>query len=190
MNPADPTARPALPLSQFRRVVEICDRFEVLLRAGETPRLEDFLGETGSEERAALHAELSALLKHYRHKAAENQMPHKDLTISSKTLAPPSSGFQIPQGDDDLEILEEIGRGGMGVVFRARQVKLDRIVALKMILAESHTNPKSLARFRTEAQAVARLSHPNFVQIYEIGERDGFPYFSMEFVEGGASLGS
>ncbi|SIN77006.1 serine/threonine protein kinase [Singulisphaera sp. GP187] len=186
MNPADPTAHSALPLSQFRRMIEVCDRFEGLLRAGKTPSLEEFLGETSGEERDALHTELAALLEHYGQGAATGQAPVNDLTIRSKTLAPPTSGPQTPPGADDLEILEEIGRGGMGVVYRARQVKLDRIVALKMILAESHANPKSLARFRTEAQAVARLSHPNFVQIYEIGERDGFPYFSMEFVEGGS----
>ena len=74
----------------------------------------------------------------------------------------------------------------MGIVFKARQVRLNRIVALKMILAGSHTNPDAQARFRTEAEAVAGLRHPNIVQIFDVGEHDGMPYFSLEFVEGGS----
>jgi WD40 repeat protein len=84
------------------------------------------------------------------------------------------------------EILGELGRGGMGVVYKALHVKLHRLVALKMILAGSHAHADDLARFSTEAEAVARLRHPNIVQIYDIGEQAGLPYFSLEFVEGGS----
>src|SRR5205807_742852 len=84
------------------------------------------------------------------------------------------------------EILGELGRGGMGVVYKARRIDLKRLVALKMIVAGAHAGPDQLARFRTEAEAVARLQHPNIVQIYEVGEQDGLPFFSLEFVGGGS----
>jgi serine/threonine-protein kinase len=82
------------------------------------------------------------------------------------------------------EIESVLGRGGMGVVYKARHLALKRTVALKMVLAGGHADPQELARFRLEAEAVARLQHPNIVQIHEVGEAGGLPYFALEFVEG------
>lgn len=82
------------------------------------------------------------------------------------------------------DILDELGRGGMGVVYKARQANLKRLVALKMILTGGH-DEISVARFRKESEAIARLGHPNIVHVYEVGEHAGLPYFSMEYVEGG-----
>lgn len=84
-----------------------------------------------------------------------------------------------------FEILEVVGHGGMGVVYRARQMALDRTVALKMILSGQHARTKELQRFQAEAKNIARLQHPNIVQIYEVGEAAGLPYIALEFVAGG-----
>jgi WD40 repeat protein len=84
------------------------------------------------------------------------------------------------------EILDELGRGGMGVVYRARHVRLNRVVALKMILSGAHAGAAELARFQTEAEAIARLHHSNVVQIHEAGECDGFPFVALELCPGGS----
>ena len=90
-----------------------------------------------------------------------------------------------PEFDASYEILEEIGRGGMGVVYKARQVALNRFVALKMVRTVDASNQELLSRFRSEARAVASLRHPHIVQVYDFGEHDGLPFLAMELIEGG-----
>jgi serine/threonine protein kinase len=85
-------------------------------------------------------------------------------------------------------ILGKLGRGARGVVYKARQAKPNRVVALKMVLSGAHAGAEELARFRAEAEALAQLQHPNIVPVYEVGECDGLPFFSMEYCPGG-SLG-
>ena len=83
------------------------------------------------------------------------------------------------------EVLEELGRGGMGVVYLARQIRADRLVALKVILAQNHANREDRQRFQIEAEAIARLQHPGIVQIFEVSEHENNPYFTLEYCRGG-----
>jgi len=157
---------------------------EVVLReeAGEPPRLEEY------QERFPLYAD-QLRVQFEVHQALEGasvtsgnfMAVEEEATAqgrsSEKPLVP---GTQLP----GYEILEELGRGGMGIVYRARQLALQRVVALKVLLSGAHAGPKERAAFRTEAEAAARLHHPNIVQVYDIAEHDGLPYFSFEFVDG------
>jgi serine/threonine protein kinase/WD40 repeat protein len=102
------------------------------------------------------------------------------LSSPSREPSPPPGLPAVP----GYELLEELGRGGMGVVYRARQTSLQRSVALKMLLTSALQTEEGLARFHTEAEALAQLQHPHIVQIYEIGEHEGRPYFVLEYVDG------
>jgi WD40 repeat protein len=104
------------------------------------------------------------------------------LTFLMSAAAPAAPPRPVVPG---YEILDELGHGGMGVVYKARQAGLQRLVALKMILGGAHANPGELARFRREAEAVARLDHAGIVRIFEIGQHNGLPFFSLELVAGG-----
>src|SRR5262249_725201 len=104
-------------------------------------------------------------------------------TILSESV--PEDSMEPNDEVPGYEILQLLGRGGMGVVFRARQTKLKRLVALKMILAGPHAAPEQLARFKTEAEAVAQMHHPKIVQIYQVGEHQSLPWFLLEYVEAG-----
>src|SRR5262249_48411832 len=116
---------------------------------------------------------------------------HRALPADDEPQGAPTGDYPTPAALErptvpGLEVLGELGRGAMGIVYQARQVALNRLVALKVILAGARADADQLRRFRAEAVAVARLRHANFVQVYDHGEMgDGCPYLVLEYVEGG-----
>ncbi len=203
---------PRLPTPAARQIDRVCDRFEDTWLAGTQPRIEEYVAGIPEPDRAALWRELMVLELDYRHRAGETPTPadyeqrfpeYQPLirtlveehssgkpdasSISSEApVAAPtvSDGHQpcIP----GYEILGVLGQGAMGVVYKARQLRLNRLVALKMILTGGYTGERERERFRAEAEAVAQLHNPHVVQVYDVGEAEGKPFFSMELVDGGS----
>jgi serine/threonine protein kinase/tetratricopeptide (TPR) repeat protein len=156
---------------------------EMVLReeSGDTPALPEYLQRFPqfSDEIRRLF-EIHQVLEH---DPLDDSLPTTRMDDPS-AAAPVDATIKMPAGMAGYELLGELGRGGMGVVYKARQVGLKRLVALKMILAGAHAGPRELARLRAEAEAAARLHHPNITQIYAIEENEGRPFLSLELVDG------
>jgi eukaryotic-like serine/threonine-protein kinase len=154
---------------------------EILLREeiGEAARFDDYLGrfpELAEELKLQFDVET----------AIQNTSPIDAPSDPTIVVNPSRAGPIASPNVHGYEILGELGRGGMGVVYKARQLRLNRIVALKMILSGDHASPDAGMRFQAEAESVARLHHPHIVQIFAYGDSDGRPYFEMEYVAGGS----
>jgi WD40 repeat protein len=184
-------------LDLARYIDRVCDHFEDAFLAGRKPCLEDYLAAAPPRVRLELGAELLRVELEGRYRRGDRpalaeyaaRFPeHQELVAALLNRAPspaPPSAAPLP-AIPGYEILGTLGQGGMAVVYRARQVSLNRPVALKMILAGAYASVRERALFRREAEAAARLRHPNLVQVYEVCEHDGRPFLALEFVEGGS----
>ena len=166
-------------LPEDPQLVELLDEYLARLQAGEHPDRAAILSRYPQATSAldCLEA-LENLAPAGEAEQDENQEPTDTRAADVSLPAVPPRRF------GQYELLDEIGRGGMGVVYRARQVDLDRLVAVKMILASHLASAEHVRRFQAEARAAARLQHPHIVAIHEVGQLHGQHYFAMEYVEG------
>jgi formylglycine-generating enzyme required for sulfatase activity len=184
-----------LPLSAERRVDALCLSFEAARKGGQQPRIEEYLGLLPAGEQAAGLRELLRLELAYRRQGGERPAVEDyrlrfpgHLGLLDDVFASPAAGAGLPSVPG-YQIEGLLGRGGMGVVYRARQVALNRPCALKMILTGGHAGADDRVRFLAEAEAIAKVKHPGIVQVYDSGTHDGLPYFSLELCAGGSLAG-
>ncbi len=201
----------ALTPAQWREVDDVCDRFEAAWRAGKQPRVEDYLSEIGSEIEDAVIKELLVMDAAYLQRSGVQpdadelvrRFPGHAATITRLQRSDPAGdlGDQSTAHDDSsvdalnsraapvdtlrhFELLEQIGSGGMGVVYKARDRRLDRYVAIKFLSIDRRSHPDAVNRFEREMKAVGKLNHPNIVHAHLADEEDGTPFLVTEFVDG------
>jgi WD40 repeat protein len=212
MNDLSPGAA-ALPLALKCHLELVCDRFETAWKAGDRPTIEAYLADVTEPLLSVLLRELLLLDADYRRRRHEDippadyaaRFPQVPAGWLETALAPPArADGATPTSDPaasqtvrlapppaagtrlgDYELLEVLGRGGMGVVWKARQLGANRLVAVKLILAAELAGEADVRRFCAEAEIAAGLDHPNLVPLYEVGEDQGRHFFSMKLIQGG-----
>ena len=205
--PEDQTIGPRLEAIRIRDA--LCDSFEQELLRGEKPKLDTYLAKADPRDRLQLLPELLALSRHHLSETGMRELikeylaqnPEHSNTIidilRDETLNMEVTSMQVgtlceqskpglyPGGTfGKFEILEEIARGGMGVIFKARQKDLDRVVALKVIISGRLASAEEIRRFEREACSVAALEHRNIISIYEVNQIDNLHYFTMKYFDG------
>jgi tetratricopeptide (TPR) repeat protein len=158
---------------------------EIVLRQehGDPPQLDEYLRQFGRlEEPLRLLFEVHQAIEQ---EPATRRIEPGDAGLESALAFRLASSVRALPAVAGYEVLDVLGEGGMGVVYKARHERLRRLVALKMLRAGPQASPRALARFQTEAEVVARLQHPNIVPIYEVGDHEGQPFFALEFIAGG-----
>jgi eukaryotic-like serine/threonine-protein kinase len=174
-------------VSQDGRLAEVVAAYLQAVESGETPDREAII-ESHPELAAELAGffadqdEFNRLLSPFRRTGVA---PTARFHSSSCSVAVAPAGGRLERRFGEYELIEELARGGMGVVFKAQHTRLDRIVALKMILAGHLATPADVQRFHIEAENAAQLDHPNIVPLYEVGEHEGQHYFTMRLIDGG-----
>jgi serine/threonine-protein kinase len=184
----------------------LSSRYEMALRRGEDPSLEEYLQKAGVSDPACLLIELVAIDRVYRSSgslsrddyvarfpdfaaAIDEAFQSNSVTRVRPSPQSPHREVSTPPAIDGYEILGELGRGGMGVVYKARHRGLRRLVAVKVILAARLGSGTGHARLRLEAELAARVQHPNIVAVHEVGSHADGPFLSMEWVQGGTLAG-
>ena len=168
-------AVPADQAGAHRLAAALDEYLRVLERGGVPPDVESLV---------ASHPDLADELRSYVDSLKLLHQVTAGLRPLPTRAEPTGDGAMPARRLGDYDILREIGRGGMGVVYEARQLSLNRAVALKVLPFAAMLDEKQIARFRNEAQAAAQLHHPNIVPVYAVGQERGVHYFAMQYVEG------
>jgi len=181
-----------LTLEQSLPVDEACDRFEAAWRAGTRPDISEHLHRAAEADASVLLRELVLLDIEFRRRHGQlpkpddyaTRFPDLDRDWLAHAVLPTTGAATAPLSVPGFDVVTELGRGGMGVVYKARDTRLDRFVALKFLTAGASRDPRRLERFRREARAASALNHPAVCTLHDVGDHDGQPFLIFEWVDG------